>query len=427
MTAEVAVLNKSAVALAADSAMTTGHGKIYPANKLFALTKHHPVGVMIYNNAEFMGIPWETLIKMYRKRLGNGAQPFCEDYALDFLKFLGEQPIRTPDQEVVNLRRIAMVTYAAIRGTVIDELREISTPRRPASSRIESKAIRSAITERLTQLDELSPCQSMESVSLNRVLSDNRKTIDDCIDSQFDGLSLPKNLRSSLYRIFKLTLAADRPTSNYSGMVIAGFGEDEIFPTLMKVTTDGIVGGKVKHNVDTTIDIGRVGSSAYVMAFAQGEMVHQFMEGIDPDFLDYSISSTQTTLKEFGKTIIDGLDISDPKVEQAVMDAAEKLAETYQKEAQEFRIKKLVGPTMSAVSHLPMEELADMAEALVSLTSLRRRVSLSQETVGGPIDVAIISKGDGLIWVKRKHYFEPGRNPSYFDRQSLFGKTRSTS
>jgi len=28
------------------------------------------------------------------------------------------------------------------------------------------------------------------------------------------------------------------------------------------------------------------------------------------------------------------------------------------------------------------------------------------ETVAGPIDVAIISKGDGLIWIKRKHYFD---------------------
>ncbi len=67
MTAEVAILNKNAVALAADSAMTTGLGKIYPANKLFALTKHRPLGVMIYNKADFMGVPWETLIKMYRR------------------------------------------------------------------------------------------------------------------------------------------------------------------------------------------------------------------------------------------------------------------------------------------------------------------------------------------------------------------------
>ena len=57
MTAEIALLNKTAVALAADSAMTVqGTGKIYPANKLFALNKRHPVGIMVFNNAEYMGV-----------------------------------------------------------------------------------------------------------------------------------------------------------------------------------------------------------------------------------------------------------------------------------------------------------------------------------------------------------------------------------
>jgi hypothetical protein len=38
----------------------------------------------------------------------------------------------------------------------------------------------------------------------------------------------------------------------------------------------------------------------------------------------------------------------------------------------------------------------------------------SLETVGGPIDVAVISKGDGLVWVKRKHYFPAELNQHFF-------------
>lgn len=34
--------------------------------------------------------------------------------------------------------------------------------------------------------------------------------------------------------------------------------------------------------------------------------------------------------------------------------------------------------------------------------------------VGGPIDVAVISKGDGLIWIKRKHYFDRDLNQHFF-------------
>ena len=73
MTAEIAILNKSSVALAADSAISLGtSGKIFPGNKLFALTKWHPVGVMIYNNAEYMGIPWENNYQNLQIGIGSG-------------------------------------------------------------------------------------------------------------------------------------------------------------------------------------------------------------------------------------------------------------------------------------------------------------------------------------------------------------------
>ena len=71
---------------------------------------------------------------------------------------------------------------------------------------------------------------------------------------------------------------------------------------------------------------------------------------------------------------------------------------------------------MSIVALLPKDELAELAEALVNLTSFKRRVTPAAETVGGPVDVAVISKGDGLVWLKRKHYFPPELNPRYFRR-----------
>ena len=54
-----------------------------------------------------------------------------------------------------------------------------------------------------------------------------------------------------------------------------------------------------------------------------------------------------------------------------------------------------------------------MAESLIYLTYLKRRISSEEESVGGPIDVAIISKGDGFIWKKRKHYFNEDLNKHF--------------
>ena len=46
---------------------------------------------------------------------------------------------------------------------------------------------------------------------------------------------------------------------------------------------------------------------------------------------------------------------------------------------------------------------------------------MDRETVGGPIDVAVITKGDGFVWVKRKHYFEAEYNPRVIARYQRGG------
>ena len=70
---------------------------------------------------------------------------------------------------------------------------------------------------------------------------------------------------------------------------------------------------------------------------------------------------------------------------------------------------------IQTVANLGKEDMANMAESFISLTSLVRRMSPHEETVGGPVDVAVISKGDGFIWINRKHYFKPEFNPQFFD------------
>ena len=92
MTAEIAIINRSAVTLAADSAVTLevgGTEKIYnTADKLFELSTDYPVGVMIFNNMHFLEMPLDVLIKEFRR------SKFCKkrntvfEYAKDFLTYL---------------------------------------------------------------------------------------------------------------------------------------------------------------------------------------------------------------------------------------------------------------------------------------------------------------------------------------------------
>lgn len=90
MTAEIALLNKMAVTLAADSAVTIGTNngpKVYnSADKIFEATNHDPIGVMVYNSPELGGIPVENIVKMYRDRVCDRHYPRVFDFAEAFLQ-----------------------------------------------------------------------------------------------------------------------------------------------------------------------------------------------------------------------------------------------------------------------------------------------------------------------------------------------------
>ena len=95
------------------------------------------------------------------------------------------------------------------------------------------------------------------------------------------------------------------------------------------------------------------------------------------------------------------------------LDTDKVATEFINKTSEQFR-HGYTDPLLNTVVNLDKEDMSNMAESFVSLTSLVRRMSPMEETVGGPVDVIFISKGDGLIWMKRKHYFNPDLNAQFF-------------
>ena len=92
MTALVGILNKKAAVMAADSAVTISNGDnrkiINTANKIFRLSNSNPVGAMICGSAEYMGIPWEVLFKLYRDKHPSKSFSSLQEYVDDFIDFL---------------------------------------------------------------------------------------------------------------------------------------------------------------------------------------------------------------------------------------------------------------------------------------------------------------------------------------------------
>ena len=79
----------------------------------------------------------------------------------------------------------------------------------------------------------------------------------------------------------------------------------------------------------------------------------------------------------------------------------------FNEETSDFPKSEFRNSILDVLRTAPKETLAELANLLVSITSLRQRVSGELETVGGPVDVALIFKGEGFIWIKRKYDFDP--------------------
>lgn len=406
MTAEVVVLNKSAVALAADSAVTVvvdGVQKSYQADKLFALKESEPVGVMFYGNAEFMGMPWEALVHMYRQESGAGRQSSIRRYAVDFLQFIKEATGHNADAELDNARRIAIDAVNASRLHVEDAILEVLTRRYPQArlgSRERNALLRKCLEARVGLLGRIPPFRTADAKKLSTTLAACWDRVTPQIDRVFSEFRVTNAIHRLLKSIITLSLERQVMTTSYSGLVVAGFGTKDLFPTAISGRVDGCVAGALRVQEITRQNIGRR-NRAVVGAFAQREMVERFMNGVDPDVLKYLLS-LEDLVYNFGKAVLKARGALTGHQDKALRSAAKKEVGEYREGMHKFLHEYFSNPVVEAVAHLPREDLATMAESLVSLTSLKRHVSSELETVGGPVDVAVLSKGAGFVWVKRK-------------------------
>lgn len=62
-------------------------------------------------------------------------------------------------------------------------------------------------------------------------------------------------------------------------------------------------------------------------------------------------------------------------------------------------------------SAMPIQDAIELATFLVDLTIKFVRFSPGHATVGGPVEVASITKHEGFRWVARKHFFDTRLNP----------------
>jgi hypothetical protein len=425
MTAEIVIMNKEAVAIAADSAVslrmvpTNRPQKIFTsANKIFPLSSDHSLCIMIYNNATFMAIPWETIIAAYRKHLGKTTFPTIKEYVEHFIDFLAKDKELIPG-EIEDMFFVSTIySYYLFLRDLIQKNAVHLVRTKGAITQEEIQEIVTRIVgdihERLTNAPDLPQIKEGQAASL---ASDFAEEIGKAIVQVFEQIPINdsdiEKLREIVILFFTKDTGPVSPLSqNNSGVVITGFGEKDIFPSLVSLSMWGRVKDLLKFTIDEHQQI-TFENGAIIVPFAQREMVDIFLSGMDQRMVDALLGSLSQTFHLHTEALINSIENLSEKEKDALqasyLPKVDDIVKQLSVELKNYRATNFI-PIINVVASQPKHELASMAESLVNLTSLKRRISLQAETVGGPVDVAVISKGDGFVWVKKKQYFNPELN-----------------
>ena len=273
MTSEVVLMNRQAVAMAADSAVTISgpqYLKTYQSvDKLFPLVDGQPIAVMIYNNAEIMSTPWETVISLYREAARGRSLDTVEAYAEDFMAFLSGNPDLFPaehqDTEFFKHIAVVMTVIAEDFDYQVHKFKEQNGARlREHISSIFEFVVGELYADYQRYPDDSvrSDLACFPSGMGEQVRRRYKNEIEQLVESliaslkqDYGSLAVSEATRERLRDIAVLSVTKDAFFEHYTGVVFAGFGSRDKFPSMRSYLSSSVILGILKRKQDRAADM----------------------------------------------------------------------------------------------------------------------------------------------------------------------------
>jgi len=422
VTSEVLIFNKRGVVVAADSAMTSsanGDDKrpryAKTANKIFELSDSGSVAVAIYSGASVDAVPWELAIKLFRRHIGAGRLKSVNDYSDALVAFLAANPALFPSSALDHVETNQFEAAAVAVLKWINQLKpgflDDSTPAAERASAWQTFAPQ--VDASLTAMGVKAPLTTAGLQSaLGAVPTKWEAVVSASLASMPSLLAAlaPAQLAEIAH---KYRFAFPELLMGYTGVVVVGYGDTEIFPGYRHQHIYGHVGRELFVREVKAANIAHHGQSSMIVPLAQKSMIDQFTDVFSfPLWTIINGCSRQSLERLINEINSHGIDTTSINT-ATLIDAVHK---DFMHDWAKQNWDENYHPLMGVLTTLSIEEMAHLAETLLVLQSLKERVTSSSEEVGGPIDVAAITKSEGLVWIKRKHYFGSELNQRYLAR-----------
>lgn len=408
MSAGIFVLNKQAVSMAADSAVTISkkgeklltHNS---ANKMFNIGESKPVGIIVYSDSEFMNVPFEIILDDYKNStIQDSTKEQLVDYIPSLINHIQSRSsyFDFVESELIYLFKLLIPLLSSIESEfkvkLDDEIRrtnkEVEVDRKHELWN-ESFDI---LKERIQQKSDL------ENFDVNIYVKKNYEdSLKKLIKERLKDLN--NEMLDSVLSMFLEALHKDY-FPFYVGLAIAGYGNKEAFPSAEKYKFSGVIDKKLRLNRIQHSVISPRNNEASIITLAQDDVMDLFIYGTDFQY----VTLIRSELEKLEKKILEQIEEATKKTKKDKM--IQSLKDSVKCIPDEV-IKKIrndyIDPILDSIAMLPIDELGLFAESMIYLTSFRRKVIAdnNSETVGGPIDLAIITKAHGFKWIKKKRHF----------------------
>lgn len=420
MTAEVAIMNKHAVVFAADSATTvtswvrgSKETRFFKgANKLFQLSNSHPVGLMINGSASLQRLPWEIIVKEFRKQLGSNSCDHLETYSQQFFNFVrGHTGLFPPEHRQQAWDRNII---RGLLGAAESVKRHMSLG---DAMQTTLDAYSAAVTALIEEVRKREPTPPVTDEDVEAAVARELESTVAELNSDLTFYEVPFADASKLIAelAIRSVMADYTRFLDATGIVIGGYGDADYFPSFDVYDCYGFL---LDHLVCTKDDRKckaiALRSEGVIEAFATTSMIDTFQLGVSQNVYVKIAQATERCLSDFATELRDliapGAEL--PDLTETIRAHCSKHEKAWMDETFDEHYK----PLARVVGSLPVPDMAALAKSLVELQSLKERVTEPTESVSGPIDVAAISKHDGFVWIDRKHYFRPELNPRFLHR-----------
>lgn len=234
-----------------------------------------------------------------------------------------------------------------------------------------------------------------------------------------NGLIEKTSVLQLLCKLMYLLIVSPNKLQESSGIVFVGYGESEYFPSLVAINISFSFASRMRclllQNETITKDV-----DAAIYPFAQHDVIDTIIQGIEPSLETQYFNNNEQALRQVRDAIVSKIGSYDSMLAEQIRNLnITPILQNLQAANDSIKKRKYIDPLLETISSFSKEELANMAESMIELTALKRKMTFEQESVGGAVDVAVISKSDGFVWIHRKHYFDKELNVDY-----LFNKLK---